>query len=64
MVLVSRDPSDRPLQSESSAIPASTDSTPFTDDFKEYLDGLLDHYHVPSVSISVIDGDETHIKVR
>jgi CubicO group peptidase (beta-lactamase class C family) len=35
---------------------------PFTTGFDERVQTLLDHFHVPAVSISVVDGDKTFAK--
>ena len=35
---------------------------PFTTDFDTRVQTLLDHFHVPAVSISVVDGDKTFAK--
>ncbi|KAK2592732.1 hypothetical protein QQS21_009575 [Conoideocrella luteorostrata] len=36
--------------------------TPFTGDFETFVDHVLQHFHVPSVSIGIVDGDKTHLK--
>lgn len=36
---------------------------PFTDDLKSFIDHVMRHYHVPSLSIGIVDGDETFINV-
>ena len=40
-----------------------TQSEPFTDEFKAYLNHVTDHFHTPSISIGVIDGEKrfTHV---
>lgn len=33
---------------------------PLSDDVKRFLDLTREHYHVPGISVGVIDGDETY----
>ena len=33
---------------------------PVSDDVKRFLDLTKEHYHVPGISIGVVDGDETY----
>ncbi|KAH8890346.1 beta-lactamase/transpeptidase-like protein [Thozetella sp. PMI_491] len=54
-------PSDTlPSQAEPQRVP----KTPFTDDFKAHLDYLAEHFHVPSMSIGIVDGNEQFIHVQ
>jgi CubicO group peptidase (beta-lactamase class C family) len=39
-----------------------SDGGPFTTDFDQRVETLLHHFHVPAISISVVDGDETFAK--
>ena len=43
---------------------ASNSGGPFTAEFDKLVAHVLDHFHVPSVSISVVDGKETFAKAR
>lgn len=36
---------------------------PFTPDFDTLVEGLLQEFHVPGLSIAVVHGDETFTKV-
>ena len=38
------------------------DPSPFTTDFDEFVADTLDHWHVPGLSIAVLDGDKTFSK--
>lgn len=37
---------------------------PFTKNFISYAEDLRSHYHVPSISIGVVDGDKSFFHVR
>lgn len=39
------------------------DRSPFSQDFDEDVDRLLNDWHVPGLSIAVVDGNETFTKV-
>ncbi|KAL8931478.1 MAG: hypothetical protein Q9216_007189 [Gyalolechia sp. 2 TL-2023] len=39
-----------------------TDQSPFTSIFDERVDHLLGHWHVPGLSIAVVDGNDTYTK--
>ncbi|PKS08616.1 hypothetical protein jhhlp_005003 [Lomentospora prolificans] len=38
----------------------SSRGSPLTDDFKKYVDDLREEWHVPGISVGVVDGDETY----
>ena len=42
----------------------SATSDPFSPEFDERVAQILDHFHVPSMSISVVNGPDTFVKVR
>lgn len=41
----------------------ASDASPLTPDFDKLVADTLDHWHVPGISIAVIDGDKTFSKV-
>lgn len=41
----------------------TTNSETFGDGFDDRVKSLLEHFHVPGISIAVVDGDETFAKV-
>lgn len=45
---------------------STTPQDPFTEDLKSHIKHLLEHYHVPSVSIGIVNGDHifTHVRNR
>lgn len=36
---------------------------PLTEEFRKYVDGLLEEWHVPGFAIGVVDGDDTWTEV-
>lgn len=40
------------------------DHTPFTEEFQAYVEELRQHFHVPSISIGVINGDKCYLQVN
>lgn len=43
---------------------ATPQEDPFTEDLKSHIDHLLEHYHVPSVGIGIVNGDQIYTHVR
>jgi len=54
-------PFQKPLHSADASETYSSGG-PFTESFDKRVQTLLDHFHVPSISISVIDGNDTFAK--
>lgn len=40
-----------------------TNRSPFTPEFNEQVNHLLDRWHVPGLSVAIVDGNETFSKV-
>lgn len=43
---------------------ASLENGPFTEELNKFIEGVQCHFHLPSVSIGIVDGDQTYLKVK
>lgn len=41
----------------------ATDDSPLTEQFNKYVHEVLEEWHLPGLSLSVVDGDKTYSKV-
>ncbi|KAJ6440606.1 penicillin-binding protein [Purpureocillium lavendulum] len=44
---------------ENEGFKAGRSQDPFTDDLKSFIDHVMRHYHIPSLAIGIIDGEQT-----
>lgn len=53
-----------PLGGRSNAVPCASGIGPFSKEFDAYVEHLRDIFHVPSMQIGIVSGDETFLKVN
>ena len=43
---------------------AASDDGPFTEELSKFIEEVRSHFHLPSISIGIVEGDQTYLKVR